>query len=148
MTIKRGKRKSIPRVRLRIEPDEDVGYGRPPRANQFKPGQSGNPKGRKKGVKNEATILLGLLQQQVALNDRGKKRNITLLEAVLRRVIEDGLKGNIKSAAFLLNRYHMHVTGSEAGPSQIGDDDKVVLEAFLKEIQPKPEDDHDRGGLQ
>ncbi len=26
--------------------DEEVGFGRPPKQHQFKPGQSGNPRGR------------------------------------------------------------------------------------------------------
>jgi Family of unknown function (DUF5681) len=144
-----GNPKSRPRVRVRVEDIDEVGYAKPPRAHQFKPGQSGNPKGRKKGVKNEAAILQELLQQQkVALNDRGKRRKIMLLEAVLRRIIEDCLKGNTKSAAFLLNRYHMHLTGAEAAPSEIGDDDKAVLEAFLREMQPKSEDDDNGGALQ
>jgi hypothetical protein len=74
-------------VRLRLEDDnEDVGYGKPPRRHQFKPGQSGNPKGRKKGAKNEITILQELLQHKVALNERGKTRKIILLEAILRKV--------------------------------------------------------------
>ena len=135
------KPKSQKRVRVRLEDPDEVGYGKPPRAHQFKPGQSGNPTGRKKGVKSEATILQELLQQKVALNDRGRKRKIMLLEAVLRRIIEDCLKGNTKSAAFLLNRYHLQVTGAEAAPSDIGEDDKAVLEAFLREIKLNSEDD-------
>ena len=97
MAADNGKRKRRRVVRLRLEDDdEDVGCGKPPRRHQFKPGQSGNPKGRKKGVKNEITILQELLQHKVALNERGKTRKIILLEAILRRVAEDCLRGNIK----------------------------------------------------
>jgi hypothetical protein len=133
--------KSQKRVRVRVNDADEVGYGKPPRAHRFKPGQSGNPKGRKKGVKNEATILQELLQQKVSLNDRGRKRKIMLLEAVLRRIIEDCLKGNTKSAAFLLSRYNTLVTGADAAPSEIGEDDKAVLETFLREIKLNSEDD-------
>ena len=34
-----------------------VGYGRPPVNRQFKPGQSGNPRGRPKGSKNFPTMF-------------------------------------------------------------------------------------------
>ena len=36
------------------EPSNDeVGYRRPPKASQFPPGRSGNPKGRPKGARNK-----------------------------------------------------------------------------------------------
>lgn len=122
--------------------DDDVGYGKPPRANQFKPGQSGNPKGRPKGAKSEATILHELLQQKIGLNDRGKTRKITLYEAILRRIAEDCLKGNTKSAAFLLNRHH-EMTANEPDEAGLSEDEKTVLETYLKDLQlnPKREDD-------
>ena len=131
-----GANKSRPRIRVRLNQDDEVGYGRPPRAHQFKPGQSGNPKGRKKGVKNEATILHEILQHKVSLRERGKTRKVTLLEAILRKLVEDCLKGNIRSTSFLLNRFQATSTrdGSQA---DIGEDDKAVLEAYIKELQPK-----------
>jgi hypothetical protein len=124
------------RVRIQIDCEEnEAGYGKPPRAHQFKPGQSGNPTGRPRGAKNEETILRELLQHKVGINERGKTRKITLLEAVLRRVAEDSLKGNLKSLAFLLNRYNAIPRGD---PTQdgIGQDDKAVLEAYLREFKP------------
>lgn len=141
MAPKNGKRNSTRRVRIRLRTDEDVGYGRPPRAHQFKPGQSGNPKGRKKGVKNEITILQELLQHKVSLNERGKTRKIILLEAVLRRVAEDCLKGNIKSVGFLLNRYHTLSSGGDTAPGDTSEDDKAVLEAYLREIKGMPDEE-------
>jgi hypothetical protein len=143
MSANSTKRKRRPVVRLRLEDDgEDVGYGKPPRHHQFKPGQSGNPKGRKKGVKNEATILHELLQHKVALNERGKTRKIILHEAILRKVAEDCLRGNIKSVGYLLSRYYIAAAG-DAAQADLSEDDKAVLEAYLRDFKNKPENDGD-----
>ena len=141
MSANSGKRKSRPRIRSRREePAEDVGYCKPPRSHQFKPGQSGYPEGRKKGVKNEATILRELLQHKISLTERGKTRKITLLEAIFRKVVEDCLRGNIKSVGFLFNRYYAAAAG-EAVEGELSEDDKAVLEAYLREFKNKPEDE-------
>jgi hypothetical protein len=131
------KRKPSTRKRPRGDADEDDdGYGKPPRAHQFKPGKSGNPRGRPKGVKNEETILRELLQQKISLNERGKARRITIHEGIFRRIIEDCLKGNTKSAAFLLNRHHA-MTSGEPMESGLSEDDEAVLEAYLQKYQSK-----------
>ena len=45
--------------------DYEVGYGKPPKSGQFKPGQSGNPKGRPKGAKNFKTELATVLANMI-----------------------------------------------------------------------------------
>ncbi|MGY4615477.1 hypothetical protein ACVWZ4_000704 [Bradyrhizobium sp. USDA 4472] len=82
----------------------DVGYGRPPPEHQFKPGQSGNKRGRPKGSKNEATVLDELFNRKVDVRQGGRLRKLSLLEAICLRCAEDALKGNLKATAFLLNR--------------------------------------------
>jgi hypothetical protein len=79
-----------------------VGKGRPPRWTRWKPGQSGNPKGRPKGAKNLATIFNDALNQIFEIQEQGKTRKITAREAIVRRVINEALKGNIKATAFVL----------------------------------------------
>jgi hypothetical protein len=136
---KRTKRK-LPPNRQAGEKEDDVGYGKPPRAHQFKHGESGNPKGRPEGAKSEATILHELLQQKISLNERGRTRKITLHEAILRRIAEDCLKGNTKSAAFLLNRHH-EITANEPDEAGLSEDEKTVLETYLKDLQLNPKKD-------
>jgi hypothetical protein len=80
-----------------------IGYASPPQAYQFKPGQSGDTRGRPKGSKSEATILREILNEKVDIGRGGKKR-VTVLEAMLRGFAEKGLKGDIKSAGLVLNR--------------------------------------------
>ena len=112
----------------------DVGYRKPPKHKQFKPGQSGNPRGRPKGSKNESTILHGILHRQIKIQDGGRSRQVTILEAMLTRFVQDSLKGNVKSAAFLLNRYGTLVSG-EIEQSGLSSDDQAVLEAFVTRLK-------------
>ncbi len=134
MNSKKRRKGSLPRVRIkRPAPDSDVGYGRPPQAHQFKPGQSGNPRGRPRGVKNEATILYELLHRKISIREGGRTRKITVLEAILLRFTEDSLKGNTKSAAFLLNRHGTLVSGEPQRPD-ISDDDQEILQAFAQRL--------------
>jgi Family of unknown function (DUF5681) len=140
----RPKHRSRPRIRpKRSSSDEDVGYGRPPRAHQFKPGQSGNPKGRPKGAKNESTILREIFERKIESRSAGRSRKITVLEGILLRITEDSLKGNTKSAAFLLNRYAAMVSG-ELQRQDLSDDDRQVLEAFAQRIGTHRNDDGDQ----
>jgi hypothetical protein len=140
MSAHRGARKRRRVVRVRLEDDQDeVGYGKPPRRHQFKPGESGNPKGRKKGAKSEVTILQELLQHKVTVTEHGKPRKLTLLETILRKVAEDCLRGNIKSIGFLLNRYYAAVAG-ETSQGDLSEDDKAVLDEYLKNFKKKSED--------
>ncbi|MGZ9082896.1 MAG: DUF5681 domain-containing protein [Rhodoplanes sp.] len=97
-TKESGERSSSRRGTKRVA--DEVGYGRPPRAHRFKPGQSGNPRGRPKGAKNEATILRAILKRKIAVREGGRARKMTVLEAILLRFTEEALKGNTKTAAF------------------------------------------------
>jgi hypothetical protein len=113
--------------------DYAVGKWRPPLHTRFKPGQSGHPTGRPKGSKNESTILRGLLHRKITIREGGKSRRVTILEAILTRIAEDSLKGDVKSAQFLLNRYSAMVTG-EVGKAELSQDDREVLQASLKKM--------------
>lgn len=80
----------------------EVGWGRPPAASRFQPGQSGNPKGRPKGSKNLATVYHDNLMQKVEIRERGKVRKITAMEAIIKRHVAEALRGNLKAIEFVL----------------------------------------------
>lgn len=48
------------------------GYGKPPKHTRFPPGQSGNPRGRKKGSRGLKTDLDAELKARFTLNINGK----------------------------------------------------------------------------
>jgi hypothetical protein len=119
-----------PRVALKVV------YGRPPIEHRFKPGQSGNQRGRPKGKKSEATILYELLNRKITVREGGKPRKITVLEAILLRFTEDALKGNTKTAAFLFNRYASR-DGDVNDDSSLTEDDRHVLSSFVRRLEAK-----------
>jgi uncharacterized protein DUF5681 len=75
-----------------------IGYGRPPEQSQFKPGKSGNPKGRPKASRNLKTIIRNALTSSVILREGEKKRSVSKLEGIVLRQLESALKGNEKAA--------------------------------------------------
>lgn len=75
-----------------------IGYGRPPQQSQFKPGKSGNPKGRPKASRNLKTIIRNALTSSVILREGEKKRSVSKLEGIVLRQLESALKGNEKAA--------------------------------------------------
>jgi uncharacterized protein DUF5681 len=110
---------------------EKVGYRRPPRAYTWKAGQSGNPTGRRKGSKNESTVVREVLTRKIETRVSGRPQKLTVLEAIILKIAEDALKGNTKSAQFLLNRFAALVSG-ELQPQDMSEDDQAVLEAFAR----------------
>src|SRR5262249_18504939 len=69
------------------DPPDKGGYGRPPEATKFKPGQSGNPRGRPKGSKNLATLTRKHLQTKVSVRENGRERRMSKLEIGITKMI-------------------------------------------------------------
>jgi hypothetical protein len=110
--------------------DSPVGYGRPPSHTQFKPGQSGNPKGRPKSSRNLRTIIKAALMAKIVLREGQGKRSITKLEGVVLRQVESALKGNEKAALATL-RMAAHVGLLETPEGEI---EAAGLSASEKEM--------------
>ena len=80
----------------------EIGYRRPPASWRFKKGQSGNPKGRPKGSSNFLILLDHELGQSIVVNENGKKKTITRMQAMVKRMVADALQGNLKSLLALV----------------------------------------------
>ena len=52
----------------------EVGYGKPPKKHQFKPGYSGNKKGRPKGSPNINTMVNEISCERISIYQNGKKK--------------------------------------------------------------------------
>jgi hypothetical protein len=103
--------------------DDAVGYCRPPKHTRFKPGQSGNPRGRPKGRKNHATILAEAFNREITIREGDRIRKVTTFEAIVLKIITDAAKGNwraIKLAFDYLARVgHLDPEPAEPPPSGV-----------------------------
>jgi hypothetical protein len=69
-------------------------YGKPPKANQFRKGQTGNPRGKRRGEENIASAFKRIVLRRVKINDGEKVRTVTLAEAVILKNINAALQKN------------------------------------------------------
>jgi hypothetical protein len=108
-----------------------LGYCNPPEYTRFKKGQSGNPQGRPKGTLNMATVLERTLREKVIINENGRRKTITKLEAAIKQLINKAASGELKALQLLaaLVRSAEERGSKAAVPNSTLDevDEKVVL---------------------
>ena len=83
--------------------DSAVGYKRPPVATQFKPGQSGNPKGRKKGIRNFKTDVRNELDEVITVHEGGRAMKITKQRALVKALVAAAIKGDMRATNALVS---------------------------------------------
>jgi hypothetical protein len=116
-----------------------VGYGRPPRHSQFKPGRSGNPRGRPKGVKNLKTDLEEEMREFITITEDGRPRRITKQRAAIKMLTAKALKGDTKSISVLVGWIVQLVPVVEDAVENgdLNAEDQAILERALRRLTPR-----------
>ena len=93
---------SRPKLKTPDRPGYEVGYGKPPAETRFKSGQSGNPKGRRKGSQNRVpalneerlkSIILEEAYRSIKINEGDKQISVTMAQAIMRSLAINAVKG-------------------------------------------------------
>jgi Family of unknown function (DUF5681) len=136
------------RKRGRAMTDEDhiARYRRPPRKGQFKPGQSGNLRGRPKGSKNIRTYVNEHLNKKIPIIEGGKTRKAPRAEAIAIQLVNQAAKGEPKGLAAIMSLTREFDTAvGELRPNVLARaEDAVVLEGIIARIRagdPAPSQD-------
>ncbi len=110
----------------------EVGYRKPPKHSQFKPGQTGNPKGRPKGTKNLKTDLEEELHERILVREGGTERRISKQRALLKSLTAKAIKGDTRAANVLLNMILkiLEVEPEMSDEPQLTADERAVLETL------------------
>ena len=87
-----------------MTPQGCVGKGRPPKAHRFKPGTSGNPKGRPTGHRNFLKLFGSILDKGVQINWNSGVDTVSLAEAVCMMSAKAAMSGDSRAMESFLRR--------------------------------------------
>jgi hypothetical protein len=96
----------------------EVGYGRPPAHSQFKPGHSGNRAGGKKGQPTANEIFTKEAARLVKIKRGETVETITKFEAVVRRLLQSAIEGDIAAARLVLVALAQNAPDPSAAPAE------------------------------
>jgi hypothetical protein len=112
-----------------------VGYGRPVQG-QFKPGCSGNKKGRPKGSHNAKTIVGKVLNDPITLRENGKARRTSKLEAMITAAAHKAMKGDTAAlnalVALLIRTGILNEAENLELSASLPKDDEAIVNDFLR----------------
>jgi hypothetical protein len=114
----------------------EVGFRRPPKHSQFRPGHSGNPAGRRKGLRNLVTDVRSTLGTPVKVKEGGRTRTKSTQEGVLMVLREKALRGDARALdRFVELAVRFNNDAAEVGSTQaLAADDQAILSAYGAEI--------------
>ena len=109
-----------------------VGYKRPPREHQFRPGQSGNPSGRPKGARNFRSELREELSEVVTVRDGEREIQVSKQRALIKSLVAAAIDGNQRAAASVLAMCVRMLADADDDDAIEGVEDREIVEAFTK----------------
>ena len=115
----------------------ETGYGHPPVNTRFKKGQSGNPRGRPNGGRSLATILNRALRERVIINEGGRRKTVTKLEAAVKQVTNKAASGDPvagRQLFTLIQIIEQQPQEASMAINSLDDTDQRVVTGMLKRL--------------
>src|SRR5262249_60504141 len=117
-----------------------VGYGRPPTETRFKPGVSGNPKGRRKKVPTFSEVTEQVLNETIEIRMGDRLLRMPNREALVRSAIRQALAGKPRLLTVLpaIMRYeHESLQGQvDANLNLAAEDEAIRADYFARHGPP------------
>lgn len=120
--------------------DYEVGYGKPPINSRFKKGRSGNPTGGRRRSGSPWKTVEEALSRKLTITENGQTKRVTMVEALVKRLIAKGLAGDRLSIlkALDLAAHAESVARAESGAAgaadQLSNSDKEILKYLEEEF--------------
>jgi hypothetical protein len=126
--------------------DYEIGYGKPPVKHRFKPGQSGNRRGRPRDSVNVATAVRNAAKQKRMVTVDGKQSEMTSLDIAVRRQFEKAVNGDTKAfqaVVFLVEAYAPEMLTAPVQKA-VDEEGKALLQDYAARNATKPTITQDR----
>ena len=131
---------------MTVNTDYDVGYAKPPVATQFKKGQSGNPKGGKKGPRKPADVIAAAMAEKVSVMINGRRRTISKFEAAATQLANQAAGGDRHATKLVFDvltfadvREEARIAGAPPVSDRSKADEAILNAFFAKAAEALPE---------
>ncbi|ULO23773.1 DUF5681 domain-containing protein [Methylocystis sp. SB2] len=102
-------------------------------------GISGNPGGKKKRSVDLQQAFQAALERPIIVTIEGEKREISSLEAICMRLVDGGLKGDMRAITTILDRSTLLlVANGDDQKVETSEEDITILQRVLADREPKP----------
>jgi hypothetical protein len=116
--------------------EEKVGYRRPPVHTRFRPGQSGNPRGRPRGSKSIDQVLRRALERRVPDPRRGGRHTVRMIELIVEGLVLSAAKRDPRMLRLLLILIDRYAPSDvpKVDPEEVRTTDREILDEYVASI--------------
>jgi Family of unknown function (DUF5681) len=119
------------------EPHDRIGYGNPPKHSRFKPGISGNPKGRPKVPRSLGSAVDAFLSEKITVTEQGRIQKFAKRDVIAKQLVNKAAGGDLAAIRFLTQVLEANALakskqaiGTEG--QSYSETDEVVIAALIK----------------
>jgi hypothetical protein len=112
--------------------------GRDSKTGRFQKGTTGNSRGRPKKAPTVGAAILGALSERVPINENGKRRRVTKLEAAAKQMANRSASGDPRASKLALDlaqKAEEKLAQAPASPAELSASDQEIVERMKARLR-------------